>query len=81
MKKSEGLEVLLGNRVTFFCSNYIYTGNLVEVNEKFVKLEKAGIVYETGSFDEEKWKDFQEFPNPVYVMLHAIESFEILKLK
>ena len=29
----EGLEKLLGERVTLFCANYIYTGVLAGVNE------------------------------------------------
>jgi hypothetical protein len=77
--EGEGLDGLLGERVTLFCVNYIYTGNLVGVNEKVVKLEDARIVYETGPLCDGKWKDAQELPKPVYVMTHAIESFMILK--
>jgi hypothetical protein len=77
--EGEGLEGLLGERVTLFCVNYIYTGDLVGVNPKFVKLENASIVYETGPLCDEKWKDAQALPKSVYVMTHAIESFMILK--
>ena len=77
--ENEGLEGLMGKRVTLFCSNYIYTGKLVGVNAMFVKLEEAGIVYETGSFTEKDWKDFQAIKEPLYVMTSAIESFMILK--
>ena len=48
----EGLEKLLGERVTLFCANYIYTGKLTGVNENCVLLSEAAIVYETGSFDK-----------------------------
>ena len=75
----EGLLKLIGQRVTLFCANYIYTGNLTGVNDTCVLLEDAGIVYETGSFSEKNWKDYQELPNDVYVMLHSIESFGIVK--
>jgi len=44
----EGLEKLLGERVTLFCLNYIYTGTLVGVNATLVLLHDAAIVYETG---------------------------------
>ena len=70
----------MGERVTLFGLNYIYTGKLVGVNEHYVKLEDAAIVYETGAFtDKSGWKDAQALPKPVYVMLTTIESFTILK--
>jgi len=77
--ENEGLEGLMGERITLFCGNYIYTGDLVGVNDKYCKLENAAIVYETGPFGETAWKDAQSLPHPVYVMLGFIESFMILK--
>lgn len=75
----EGLIALMGEDVTLFCFGYIYAGKLVGVNDKFVKLENAHIVYETGSFDEKKFKDAQKLPNDHYVMISSIESFGLLK--
>jgi len=75
----EGLEKLLGERITLFCANYIYTGKLVGVNETCVLLEDAGIVYETGNFYDKSWKDIQSMPGPWYVMIQSIESFGLLK--
>jgi hypothetical protein len=75
----EGLESLLGERITLFCVNYIYTGKLVEVNDRFVKLSEAAIVYETGPFTDKQWRDAQPLPNDLYVVLSAVESFTILK--
>ena len=77
--EGDGLVLLLGQEVTLFCMNYIYAGKLVGVNDRFVKLEKASVVYETGAFNEENWKDAQPLPHDLYVMLSAIESFTILK--
>jgi len=77
--EGEGLDGLIGQRVTLFCVNYIYTGKLVGVNEKFVKLEDAGKVFETGPFNDKEWKDYQPLPRPVYVMTAAIESFTVFK--
>jgi hypothetical protein len=79
--ENEGLVMLMADEavVTLFCMNYIYTGKLVGVNDSFVKLENASIVYETGSFSEKDWKDAQKLPNPVYVMTALIESFSVLK--
>ena len=71
----EGLESLMGQRVTFFCINYIYTGKLTGINDTFVMLEDGGIVYETGDFSSRDWKDYQKLPDNVYVMRNAIESF------
>ena len=77
--ENEGLEVLLGKRVTLFCGIYIYTGKLVGVNSQCVKLEDAGIVYETGAFTDENWRYCQSLPNDWYVAIQSIESFGELK--
>lgn len=76
----EGLESLLGKTVTLFCGVYIYTGKLVGVNDKCVKLDDAKIVYETGAFDTREWKDAQAIPNKFwYIQIASIESFGIMK--
>lgn len=75
----EGLIGLMGETVTFFCLNYIYTGKLVGVNDKFVKLESPKIVYETGSFDKKDWTDAQALPNDLYLMIATIESYGKVK--
>ena len=77
--ESEGLIGLMGQNVTLFCLNYIYTGLLVGVNDNFVKLENPKIVYETGELMDKKWKDAQPLPNDWYVKTACIESFGILK--
>jgi hypothetical protein len=75
----EGLDKLLGERVTLFCLNYIYTGKLTGVNETCVLLEDAAVVYETGSFSEKAWKDAQKLPHDWYVQRSCIEAFGVLK--
>ena len=77
--EGDGLTALLGQRVTLFCMNYIYTGNLTGVNSTCVLLEDAAIVYETGAFTDKAWKDAQKLPNALYVQISAIESFSVLK--
>jgi len=77
--ENEGLVGLMGERITLFCQIYIYTGDLVGVNEEYIKLENAAIVYETGKFTDKEWKDAQSLPNETYIMKNAIESFGILK--
>jgi hypothetical protein len=75
----EGLDGLMGQRVTLFCLNYIYTGRLVGINDTCVKLADAAVVYETGPLGEAKWKDAQPLPNDWYVMVSTVESFGKLK--
>lgn len=78
--EGEGLDGLLGQVVTLFCLNYIYTGKLVGVNTSCVKLEGSKIVYETGPLGEKAWKDAQNLPGSIwYVQTGAIESFGLLK--
>jgi hypothetical protein len=77
--QGEGLEKLLGERVTLFCMNYIYTGVLTGVNDSCVLLTDAAIVYETGAFTETNWKDAQKLPHDWYVQTASIESFGKLK--
>lgn len=75
----EGLVALMGERVTLFCLNYIYTGKLIGVNTSFVLLEEAYVVYNTGSFDSKDWADAQRIGKEWYVQSSSIESFGILK--
>jgi hypothetical protein len=75
----EGLDKLLGDRVTLFCANYIYTGVLSGINETCVLLTDAAVVYETGPFGDKKWKDAQSLPESWYVNIGSIESFGKLK--
>ena len=78
-KEGEGLESLMGQRVTLFCMNYIYTGKLIGVNATCVKLADAAIVYETGPLTDKQWKDAQPLPGGWYVSTGAIEGFGLLK--
>lgn len=75
----EGFEGLLGQHVTVWCLNYIYTGTLTGINDDYIKLDDAGVVYETGPLNDSKWGDMQTLPHPCYVMKRCIESFMILK--
>ena len=77
--ENEGLISLMGERVTLMCGCYFYTGKLIGVNEHCVKLEDAGIVYETGALDTKDWVDMQNLPNDWYVQVASIESFGVLK--
>ena len=73
--QGEGLFALMGKKVMIFCLNYIYTGVLAGVNDSCVLLENPSIVYETGSFDSNKFTDAQKLPFHLYIQTSAIESF------
>lgn len=79
-QESEGMESLMGEVVTLFCAVYIYTGKLVGVDDKDVKLEDPSIIYETGAFHEPNWKDKQKLPHKYwYVKVASIESYGRMK--
>ena len=78
--EGEGLEALLGLKVTLFCMNYIYTGKLTGVNKTCVLLEDPAIVYATGAFSDKAYADSQALGvKEFYVSTAAIESFGVLK--
>ncbi len=75
-KEGEGLEGLLGEQVIIICACYIYAGKLIGVNTQCVKLEDPQIVYETGEWSAETYKDAQKLPHKYhYVATGMIESF------
>lgn len=72
----EGLKALLGEKVLLICLNYIYSGTLKGVAEDCVALAEPAIVYETGEWAAEQYKDVQRLPCEIfYVNRSAIESF------
>jgi hypothetical protein len=71
----EGLESLLGERITVWCECYIYAGVLAGVNEHDILLDDASIVYETGKLDESGFRDAQKLPCQWYVRTAKIESY------
>lgn len=78
--ENSGLIELLGKRVTFFCLNYIYVGDLTGVNETCVELSNPSIVYETGNFSDKVYKDSQSLNVPkFFISMNCIESFGELK--
>ena len=53
-EEKESLEGLLGERVTIFACRYIYTGELVGIDETSIKLSNCGIVYENVNSHQSK---------------------------
>ena len=77
--EGEGFNAFLGKTITVFCAVYIYTGEVIGVNESFIKLKNPKIVFETGAFDTPTWKDAQALPNELYIQTAMVESFGIVK--
>ena len=73
--ENEGFISLLGKQVEVRCNVYIYTGILEGVNDTCIKLKDAAIVYETGAFTDNKYKNAQRIPGEQYVSMRLIESF------
>ncbi len=74
--QGEGLEAFFGKRVILLCANYFYVGVLTGINDTFVQLKEASLVYETGQWAASKYQDAQPLPGDFwYVQRAAIESF------
>lgn len=74
--EGEGLTALLGQRVLLVCAGYFYEGELIGVNDSFVKLTDASIVYSTGPWSDEDYSDIQKLhTKDWYVQRASIESF------
>jgi hypothetical protein len=54
----------VGERVVVFGANYIYEGNLEAVGKNTLTLAKPRIVYETGKYTDEEYKDVQALMGP-----------------
>jgi len=66
---------LIGEQITVYCMNYIYTGVLVNVSDHTLTLHPVSIVYETGPHNAKEWKDAQALPEKWNIQISAIESW------
>jgi hypothetical protein len=73
--QGEGLLSLMGEYVILLGINYFYNGKLVGVNDDFVLLEDGHIVYETGPWNDDKYKYAEKVADKLYVRTDAIESY------
>jgi hypothetical protein len=72
---SDGFDTLLGKKIVVWCMNYFYSGKLIGVNEQFIQLDDACVVYETGELTAKNFKDAQPLPHTCFVRTSAIESY------
>jgi len=75
--EGEGLVALLGEKVLIMCMNYFYAGTLSGVNDTFIQLEDAQIVYDTGKLKTKTWQDAQDLPGTWQVQISSIESWGV----
>lgn len=71
----EGLISLLGKQVQIDTLTYIYTGILVGVNEKDLKLDKAALVFDTGALSDKAYKTVEHVGFPKYIMLSTMTGY------
>ena len=77
---NEGLDALLGKRVLIMTAGYFYEGKLIGINETFVKISDAHIVYETGAFGDKTYKNKQKLhTDSWYIQFGLIESYGVSK--
>jgi hypothetical protein len=79
--EGQGMEALLGQKVTLFCANYIYHGILEGLNKDDIILTDAYIVYETGPFADKGFKDAQKLADEWRLRTAAIESYGVFTNK
>jgi hypothetical protein len=73
------LDKYLGKIITVFCCRYIYAGKLIKIDSKDIVLADPKIVYETGAFSSNDWKDAQSLDtNEWAISLQSIESYGVL---
>jgi hypothetical protein len=78
--ENEGFEKLFGETVTLFCLNYFYNGKLIGVNDTCVLIESPKLIYETGKWTDDNWKNAQNMGiQELYVQKQAIEAFAVTK--
>lgn len=70
---------LLGKRVEVWCATYIYEGFLSDIvgdaaGYTHFFLTDCGIVFETGDFNQKKYKDRQKVKKGRYIAIQAHES-------
>jgi len=79
VKEINNLDDLIGETYVFQCARYCYHGKIKTVNATYVELEKASVVFETGSYDNKSAETIESLPNNAFVMRQSIESFFKLK--
>jgi len=71
----EDMDSLIGKKWAFQCARYIYYGKVESINNSFIELGDAQVVFETGEYSAKEASDAQDAPKgKMLVMRQAIES-------
>ena len=70
----DSISDFIGEKLAFQCARYIYFGKVKKVNEVFIELSDAEIVYDTGEWSSSEASDTQKSPKGIiYIMRQSIE--------
>ena len=76
IKEINSLEELIGETYLFQCARYIYHGEVKKITPDYIELKNAGVVFETGEYENNEPENLQKLPKGnVFVLRQAIESF------
>jgi hypothetical protein len=75
------LKEFIGKSITVFCMNYIYAGILDDVDDVFIVLKNAAVVYVTGPFNNNHFTEAEKLPHRLYISIRSVESVTMLKAK
>lgn len=78
---SDEFEGLMGEEVAVFTTTYIYYGTLKSVGGLFINIEDPYIVYETGSFSDNKFKESQALNVTPVELADAVGKGKAVKVK
>ena len=73
--ETSGFDAMLGKPIIILCGVYHYAGTVSGVNADHLELSSPQLVYETGSWGDDAWKDAQSLPSPWRVMRQSVESW------
>ena len=79
--EGQGMEALLGQKVTFFCLNYIYHGELIGVNTTDILLKDAFLVFDTGEFQKKGFTNAEKLGDEWRLRTSTIESYGVFTNK
>jgi hypothetical protein len=78
-KEITSMEELVGETYLFQCARYIYHGEVSFVNNDYITLKNASVVFNTGDYDDKEADDMQKLPKGVNITRASIEAFYKLK--
>src|SRR5271157_3755795 len=82
VEEATNFDYLLGKQVVFICSSYTYTGTCTGVNATIFEISDPSILYETGNWLANNWKDAQKLPtDKINIGTNQYESFFALNVE